>query len=65
MAKTLATYRDEAQATFDDDTILGDPIGREQSLEALGITLGIGLGHAPEVMSEQIRGGRVIAGLLA
>lgn len=51
MAKTLATYRDEAKATFDDDTILGAfPVWLEEAHEIApvrpsktGLLLGAGM----------------------
>lgn len=43
MAKTLATYRDEAQATFDDDTILGAfPVWLEDAVDVRPVSVSKG-----------------------
>lgn len=43
----------------------GGEIAPENSLEAVGATLGVALGHDPAVIDEQVTGGRIIAGFLS
>ena len=69
MAKTLATYRDEAQATFDDDTILGAfPVWLEDAVDVRPVSVSKGalvLGAAFTVLGPVLAFvGTIVSGLM-